>query len=152
MLDEDDPHAISLKTGERANMKLVRNSFYFGAQVHDTLAEAKTAAERHQVAPIEAASSSKDNATIEVDEEQAAHATELAALKEEYVAGNLPTEFGKSMLEGLGPGSPIVQLQSRLKSAHLPWYGTKAQCWQRMLEGEAGRQKKEAEALYREIR
>ena len=55
------------------------------------------------------------------------------------------------MLEGIGPGSSVKLLQERLKSTRAPWYGTRAQCWQRLLEWEARRKQKEAEGLHREL-
>eukprot|EP00959_Pyramimonas_sp_CCMP1952_P433377 9075507-Pyramimonas_sp.AAC.1 len=44
VLEESDPHAVNLKTGERADVKLVGNAFYFATQIHDATGEAKLAA------------------------------------------------------------------------------------------------------------
>eukprot|EP00959_Pyramimonas_sp_CCMP1952_P202299 4230349-Pyramimonas_sp.AAC.1 len=44
VLEESGPRAVNLKTGEQAHVKLVGNTFYSAAQIHDAMGGAKLAA------------------------------------------------------------------------------------------------------------
>ena len=166
VLDERDPHALDLTTGTRADMKLVGNSFFFPTEIHDTMAQAKQAValKRAKVAATGAAGVPLDAPPGAGDEpspgargsgdpapaEGPAPSQGQEPMAPEPAAPALAP--GRSYLEGLGPGSRIDALQKRLKEIRQPWYGTKAQCWARLVDNEGKRKVKATTDNYRELR
>ena len=131
------PHAIKSDTGARISLRLVRNSFYFPAEICDSMATAHSRGHATGNVAVVGVDGSGGGSSVGDSAGASSSSAPLppAGVTPPLVAegpANLTVPVGggdvdnptssRSLFTGLGPGSPVGAMHKRLKENSLPCF------------------------------